>query len=83
MTLKTKLFLSAAGGGVLALAAAATMFALFSDVEAGVPAIVAAVAGGVVVAMMWAAGFTAVVGRPRRTPVSRGRPHADGDRLRR
>jgi two-component system, OmpR family, phosphate regulon sensor histidine kinase PhoR len=63
VTLKTKLFLSAAGGGVLALAAAGTMFALFSDVEAGVPAIVAAVAGGVVVAMVWAAGFTAVVGR--------------------
>ena len=63
MTFKTKLFVSATGGGILALAAAAAVFAAFTNGGAERTALVAAVAAGVVVATAWAAGFTAAVGR--------------------
>ena len=62
MTFKTKLFLSATGGAVLTLAAAGAIFAVATDVGADGSALAAAVAGGVAVAMVWAAGFTAAVG---------------------
>jgi two-component system phosphate regulon sensor histidine kinase PhoR len=63
VTFKARLFISATGGGVLALAAATAIFAAFSDGRADGSVIVAAVAAGVVAATAWAAGFTAAVGR--------------------
>ena len=63
MTFRTKLLLSAILGGVLALTAAAVVSALLADGFPNQVSIVAALAGGILASVVWAAGFTFAVGR--------------------
>lgn len=83
MPFKIKLFLSAAAGGVLALAAAAVVSALLADAPPNRASMVAALAGGILVSVVWAAGFTLAVGRQLdrrlRGIVAAARRHREGE----